>query len=86
MFCVLIVAHYTKYCWSIFLKSKSNLKDSLKVFGEVGVVTIKNVLKGKLKNLGITCIFLGCSVDQADVKEKLISSTFEEEINRLIDV
>jgi hypothetical protein len=38
---------------------KPTLPESLKVFGEVGVVTTKDNIQAKLTNQGTTCVFMG---------------------------
>jgi hypothetical protein len=45
---------------------KPKLPESLKAFGEVGVVTAMSNIQGKLKNRGRVCMFVGYSVDHAD--------------------
>jgi hypothetical protein len=42
---------------------KSNLAEKLKSFGGIGVVTTKDDIQGKLRNLGTFCMFVGYSVD-----------------------
>jgi len=45
---------------------KPKLAPSLRVFGEMGVVTTKSDIQGKLKNRGTTCMFMGYSVDHSN--------------------
>jgi hypothetical protein len=45
--------------------SKPKLPESHRSFGEVGVVTTKSNIRGKLRNHGTVCMFVGYSVDRA---------------------
>jgi Reverse transcriptase (RNA-dependent DNA polymerase) len=45
---------------------KPKLAPSLRFFGEMGVVTTKKDIQGKLKNRGMTCMFMGYSVDHSN--------------------
>jgi hypothetical protein len=45
---------------------KPKLPTSFRTFGEIGMVTPKDDIQGKLKNLGLTCIFVGYSGDHAN--------------------
>jgi hypothetical protein len=40
-------------------------ESALRIFGEMGVVTTKDDIKGKLKNSGLTYMFVVYSVDHA---------------------
>jgi hypothetical protein len=42
------------------------LPESLRLFGEIGVVTTKNDIQGKLQNCGTFCMFVGYSIDHAN--------------------
>jgi hypothetical protein len=44
---------------------KPTLPASLRSFGKIEVVTTKDKIRGKLKNRGITCMFVGYSVNHA---------------------
>jgi hypothetical protein len=51
---------------------KLNLPTRLRIFEEMDVVTTKSGIQGKLKNLRLTYIVMGYSVDQtSDVYRKL---------------
>jgi hypothetical protein len=45
---------------------KPKVAPSLRVFGDMGVVTIKNNIQGKFKNRGTICMFMGYSVDHSN--------------------
>ena len=55
---------------------KPTLPESLKVFGEVGVVTTKDKIQAKLTNRGTTCVFMGYTENHSgDVYRMLNLST-----------
>jgi hypothetical protein len=58
--------------------SKPKLPASLRSFAEIGVVTTKNYIQGKLKNRGTPCIFVGYSVHHAHNVYRMLN--FETEI------
>jgi hypothetical protein len=51
--------------YQLLFGSKPKLPESLRSFGEVGVVTTKSNIQGKLRNRGTVCMFVGYSVDHA---------------------
>jgi hypothetical protein len=51
--------------YQLMFGSKPKLPSSLKIFGEMGVITIKDDIQSKLKYQGLTCMFVGYSVDHA---------------------
>jgi hypothetical protein len=51
--------------YQLLFGSKPKLPESLRSFGEVGVVTTKSTIQGKLWNRGTVCMFVGYSVDHA---------------------
>jgi hypothetical protein len=55
-----------KYPYQLLFGSKPKLPSSFRIFGEIGVVTTKDNVQGKLKNRGTACIFMGYSVDHAN--------------------
>jgi hypothetical protein len=55
-----------KYPYQLLFGSKPKLPSSFRIFGEIGVVTTKENVQGKLKNRGTACIFVGYSVDHAN--------------------
>jgi hypothetical protein len=46
--------------------AKPKLAEKLKSFGEIGVVTTKDDIQGKLRNCDTLCMFVGYSVDHAN--------------------
>jgi hypothetical protein len=52
--------------FQLMFGSKPKLPSSLKIFGEMGVVTTKDDFQSKLKNRGLTYMFVGYSVDHAN--------------------
>jgi hypothetical protein len=65
------------YIWGL----KPKLPESLRLFGEVGVVTPKSSIQGKLRNRGTVCMFVGYSVDHAHDVYCMLNL----EINRVIN-
>jgi hypothetical protein len=61
--------------------SKPKLPESLKAFGEAGVVTTKNNIQGKLRNRGTVCMFVCYSVDHAHDAYRMLNL----ETNRIIN-
>ena len=51
--------------YQLLFGSKPRLPKSLRSFGEIGVVTTKSNIQGKLRNRGTVCMFVGYSVDHA---------------------
>ena len=43
----------------LLIGCKPKLNYNLKTFGEIGVVTVKDHIQGKLRNQGTTCILVG---------------------------
>jgi hypothetical protein len=52
--------------FQLMFGSKPKLPSSWKIFGEMGVVTTKDDFQSKLKNRGLTYMFVGYSVDHAN--------------------
>jgi hypothetical protein len=52
--------------YQLLFGSKPKLPSSFRIFGEIGVVTTKDKVQGKLKNRGTPFIFVGYSVDHAN--------------------
>ena len=48
-----------KILFELLHGTRQMLHTSLKMFGEVGVVTLKDKIQAKLTNQGIKCIFVG---------------------------
>ena len=55
-----------KCSFQLLYGCKLKLAPSLRIFGEMGVVTTKSNIQGKLKNRGTTCMFMGYSVDHSN--------------------
>jgi hypothetical protein len=51
-------------------RSKPKLPESLRTFGEIGVVTTNSDIQGKLSNSGTPCMFIGYSLET----KKIINS------------
>jgi hypothetical protein len=60
-----IKANY-KCPYQLMFGSKPKLPTSLRIFGEMGVVTTKDDIKGKLKKQGLTFRFVWYSVDHTN--------------------
>jgi hypothetical protein len=52
--------------YQLIFKVTPKLPSSLRTFGEMGVVTTKADIQGKLTNCGTTCMFMGYSVDHSN--------------------
>jgi hypothetical protein len=50
----------------LMFRSIPKLPESIRLFGEIGVVTTKNDIQGKLQNCGTFCMFIGYSIDHAN--------------------
>jgi hypothetical protein len=59
--------------YQLLFGSKPKLPSSFRIFGEIGVVTTKDNVQGKLKNRGTACILLGYSVHQANDVYRMIN-------------
>jgi hypothetical protein len=65
--------------YQLLFGSKPKLPSRFRIFGEIGVVTTKDNVQGKLKNRGTACIFVGYSVDHAnDASERQLYKTRQE--------
>jgi hypothetical protein len=51
--------------YQLLFGNKPRLTESLRSFGEVGVVTTKNYIQGKLTNRGTPCMFMEYSINHA---------------------
>ena len=52
--------------YQLLFGSTPKLPPNLKSFGEMGVVTTKSDIQGKLTNRGTTCMFVGYSVNHSN--------------------
>ena len=60
---------------------KPKLPASLRSFGEIGVVTTKDKIQGKLKNRGTPCMFVGYSAHHAHDVYRMLNLETEMIIN-----
>jgi hypothetical protein len=61
--------------------NKPRLPESLRSFGEIGVVTTKNDIQGKLANIGTPCMFMGYSIDHANDVYRMLHIKTKKIIN-----
>jgi hypothetical protein len=71
------------YKWTVtflsnitFIKARPKLPESLRSFGEIGVVTTENDIQGKLSNRGRPCMFMGYSINRAHDVYRIIGEIF----------
>jgi hypothetical protein len=57
------------------------LPESLRSFGEIGVVSTKNDIQGKLPNRGTFCMVVGYSIDHANVVYRMLNLETKHIIN-----
>ena len=67
--------------YQLLFGSKPKLPESLRSFGEVGVVTTKSNIQGKLRNRGTVCMFVGYSVDHAHDVYRMLNLETDHVIN-----
>jgi hypothetical protein len=67
--------------YQLLYGSKPKLPESLRTFGEIGVVTTKNDIKGKLTNRGTPCIFMGYSLNHAHDAYRMLNMDTKKIIN-----
>jgi hypothetical protein len=60
---------------------KPILRNNLKIFGEVGVVTTIDKIQAKLTNRGTTCIFVGYTKHQSRDVSRKKKSQFNYKLN-----
>jgi hypothetical protein len=60
---------------------KPRLQASLRSFGEIGIVTTKDKIQGKLNNRGTPCMFVGYSVHHAHDVYRMLNIETEMIIN-----
>ena len=61
--------------------SKPRLPESLRSFGELGIVTTKGDIQGKLSNRGTPCLFMGYSVNHAQDVYRMLNMNTKSIIN-----
>jgi hypothetical protein len=88
--CVMNVAHLSiiistkssfKSPFELLYDEKPKLHDNLKMFGEVGVVTIKERMQAKLNNRGTTCMFVGYTEHHSRYVYRMLNLTTSSIIN-----
>ena len=67
--------------YELLFKTKPKLAEKLKSFGEIGVVTTKDDIQGKLKNRGTFCMFVGYSVDHANDVYRMLNLETKRIVN-----
>jgi hypothetical protein len=68
--------------YQILFQNKPRIPESLRSFGEIGVVTTKNDIQGKLTNRGKPYMFMGYSINHShdvyrmlNIKTKMITNS-----------
>jgi hypothetical protein len=67
--------------YQLLYGSKPKLPESLRTFGQIGVVTTKNDIQGKLTNRGTPCMFMGYSVNHAHDVYRMLNMDIKKIIN-----
>jgi hypothetical protein len=67
--------------YQILFESKPKLPESLRSFGEIGVVTTKSDIQGKLSNRGTPCMFMGYSINHAHDVYRMLNLETKKIIN-----
>jgi hypothetical protein len=67
--------------YRLMFGSKQKLPSSLKIFGEMGVVTTKDDIQSKLKNRQLTSMFIGYSIDHANDVDQMLNLDTKRIIN-----
>jgi len=67
--------------YQLLFGSKPNLPLSLRSFGNIGVVTTKSDIQGKLNNRGTSCMFMGYSVNHAHDVYRMLNLDTKKIIN-----
>jgi hypothetical protein len=62
-----------KFPHQIMFGRKRKLPKLFRIFGEMEVFTTKDYIQGKSKNRGLTCMFVGCSVDYANDDYRMLN-------------
>jgi hypothetical protein len=61
--------------------SKPKLPERLRSFGEIGVITTKSDIQGKLSNRGTPCMFMGYSINHAHDVYRMLNIETKKVIN-----
>jgi hypothetical protein len=71
------------YKWTVtflsnitFIKARLKLPESLRSFGEIGVITTENDIQGKLSNRRRPFMFMGYSINRAHDVYRIIGEIF----------
>jgi hypothetical protein len=67
--------------YQLLFGNKPIVPESLRSFGEIGVVTTKNDIQGKLTNRGTPCIFMGYSINHAHDVYRMLNIKTKKIIN-----
>jgi len=67
--------------YQLLFNANPKLPSSLRIFGEMGVVTIKADIQAKLANCGTTCMFMGYSVDHSNDVFRMLNLSTKRIIN-----
>jgi hypothetical protein len=59
--------------YQLMFGNKPDLSISSRIFGEISVITMTYETQGKLKNRGLTCMFVGYSVDHANDVDRMLN-------------
>jgi hypothetical protein len=71
-----------KICpYQLLFGNKPRLPQSLRYFGEIGVVTTKNDIQGKLTNRATPCMFMGYYIDHAHDVYRMLNIETKTTIN-----
>jgi hypothetical protein len=62
-----------KFSYQQMFGRKAKISTSLRIFEEMGAVTTKGDIQWKLKNCGLTCMFVGYSVDHANDAYRILN-------------
>jgi hypothetical protein len=69
------------YSYQLLFGSKPRLPESLRSFGEIGVVTTKKDIQGKLTNRGTPCMFMEYSINHAHDVYRMLNIKTKKIIN-----
>jgi hypothetical protein len=67
--------------YQLLFGNKPTLLEILRSFGEIGVVTTKNDIQGKLTNRGTPCMFMGYSINHAHDVYRMLNIETKNIIN-----
>jgi hypothetical protein len=67
--------------YQLLFGNTPRLPESLRSFGEIGVVTTKKDIQGKLANRGTPCIFMGYSINHVHDVYRMLNIVTKKIIN-----